>query len=165
MDSLSYRLQGTLTHNFLGFRKVGLYRKDHSIFAVIDHYHTLKVTLKYSQIVKLDVRLSAISNTVNLQRFLKFIRNQWQRYRGLKQCFADPKIDQKYYQFVCKTDVLYYYEIIDQHLLIEQIHQQIENKSLRHYIYQVAHRTVEYGDINHGISRRCPIILPSVHCI
>ena len=82
-------------------------------------------------------------------------------YGGLKQCVADAQRNLKDYQFVCKTDVLHYYETIDQYLLIEQIHQQIENKTLRHYLYQVVHRTVEYGgnyqDINHGISRGCPI--------
>lgn len=65
------------------------------------------------------------------------------------------------YQFVCKTDVLHYYETIDQHLLIEQIHQQIENKILRRYLYQVVHGTVEYGgnyrEISKGISRGCPL--------
>ena len=67
----------------------------------------------------------------------------------------------KDYQFVCKTDALHYYETIDQYLLIGQIHPQIDNKILRRYLYQVVHRTVEYGGnyqgINHGISRGCPI--------
>jgi len=82
-------------------------------------------------------------------------------YGGLKQCVADAQLKLKDYLFVCKTDVFHYYETIDQQLLIEKIHQQIDNKTLRRYLYQVVHRTVEYGgdyhDINHGISRGCPI--------
>jgi len=46
-------------------------------------------------------------------------------------------------------------------MLIEQIHQQTENKILRRYLYQIVHRTVEYGgnyqEIRRGISRGCPL--------
>jgi len=80
---------------------------------------------------------------------------------GLKQCVADIQNKLDDYQFVCKTDVLHYYESIDQYLLIEQIHQHIKNKLLRRYLYQIVHRIVEYGgnyqDINKGISRGCPL--------
>lgn len=80
---------------------------------------------------------------------------------GLKQCVAGAQGNLKDYQFVCKIDVLHYYESIDQHLLIEQIYQHIENKILRRYLYQVVHRTVEYGgnyrEIRKGISRGCPL--------
>jgi len=66
---------------------------------------------------------------------------------GLKQCVAGVQENLKDYQFVCKTDVLHYYESVDQHLLIEQPHQQIDNKILRRYLYQVVQELWSMGGI------------------
>jgi RNA-directed DNA polymerase len=65
------------------------------------------------------------------------------------------------YQFVCKTDVYHYYESINQYQMMNLIQGVVEDKILRQYLYQVIHRTVEYGgiytDINEGISRGCTL--------
>jgi len=98
-----------------------------------------------------------LSDELNLSTSCKHVKG----HGGLKQSVADVQSKIKDYHFVCKTDVKSYYESIDQYVLIEQIHQQIENKILRRYLYQVVHRSVEYGgnyqDINKGISRGCSL--------
>lgn len=80
---------------------------------------------------------------------------------GLKQCVAGVQQQLAHYQFVCKTDVKHFYESIDQQLLVEKLYTCIENKSLRRYLYQIIHRTVEYGgnyrEITQGISRGCSL--------
>ncbi|WP_110338554.1 reverse transcriptase domain-containing protein [Nitrosomonas sp. Nm84] len=52
-----------------------------------------------------------------------------------------------------------FYESIDQQLLVEKLYTCIEHKGLRRYLYQIIHRTVEYGgnyrEITQGISRDC----------
>ncbi len=80
---------------------------------------------------------------------------------GLKQTVVEVQKQVEHYQFVCKTDVKAYYESIDHYILMNKIADQIENKTLLNYCYQVIHRTVEYGgtflDIEQGISRGCSL--------
>lgn len=61
------------------------------------------------------------------------------------------------YRFVCKTDVKSFYESIDQHILLEQIDQQIKCKVIKQYLWQVITRVVDKGGniltCKHGISR------------
>jgi len=80
---------------------------------------------------------------------------------GLKQCVSEVQTHLSEYQFVFKTDVKHFYETIDHVMLSEQIHQQVENKILKRYLWQVIRRTVEYGgnyqEITKGISRGCSL--------
>ena len=80
---------------------------------------------------------------------------------GLKQTVSTIDHLCKEFQFVCKTDVKSFYESIDQSILYDQICQHISDKNIRYYIWQVIHRTVEYGgnyqEIHQGISRACPL--------
>jgi len=64
---------------------------------------------------------------------------------GLEQCVANVQKKLPEYQFVCKTDVKSFYESIDQNLLVEELCGEVEDKVLRRYLYQIIHRTVEYG--------------------
>jgi RNA-directed DNA polymerase len=47
------------------------------------------------------------------------------------------------------------------HRLVEMINDSVQDRNLRHYLYQVIHRCAEFGgefrEINGGISRGCPI--------
>ena len=83
------------------------------------------------------------------------------RHGGLKQSIVDVQRHLHHYQYVCKTDVKSYYESIDQYLLMDMIHDSVRDRNLRHYLYRVIHRCVEFGgefrDIDNGISRGCPI--------
>jgi len=76
---------------------------------------------------------------------------------GLKQCVVGVAKQLSDDRFVCKTDVKHYYQPI----LLKQLYDQVSNKTLRRYLYQVICRTVEYGgtyrDIRKGIARGCPI--------
>ena len=80
---------------------------------------------------------------------------------GLKQSIADVQRHLGEYKYVCKTDVKSFYESIDQYLLMEMINDTVRDRDLRHYLYQIMHRCVEFGgefrDIDNGISRGCPI--------
>lgn len=80
---------------------------------------------------------------------------------GLKKSVSLIQQKLKDYTFVGKTDVKQFYESIDQYLLMEQVHQQIKNKVLKYYLWQVIHRCVEWGglyrDIKQGISRDCSL--------
>jgi RNA-directed DNA polymerase len=80
---------------------------------------------------------------------------------GLKQTVVEIQNSQGDYKHVCKTDVKSFYESINQYLLMEQINDVVDDSDLRHYLYQVIHRCVEYGgqfkDIGKGISRGCPL--------
>ncbi|MFT6372687.1 MAG: hypothetical protein ACJAZT_001434 [Gammaproteobacteria bacterium] len=80
---------------------------------------------------------------------------------GLKQTVVDIRGHLDDYHYVCKTDVKGFYESINQYLLLEQINDAVGDSDLRHYLYQVIHRCVEYGgqfkDIGNGISRGCPL--------
>ena len=79
----------------------------------------------------------------------------------MKQSIVDVHNHLHEYRFVCKTDVKHFYETIDQYRLMEMLLDTVADADLRHYLYQVIHRTVEYGgdyrEIHHGISRGCPI--------
>ena len=80
---------------------------------------------------------------------------------GLKQSVVRIQTQLSQYQYVCKTDVKQFYESIDQHLLMEQIHHQVKNKYVKRYLWQIIRRTVEYGglyrEISTGISRGCSL--------
>ena len=80
---------------------------------------------------------------------------------GLKQSVVRIQTQLSQYQYVCKTDVKQFYESIDQHLLMEQIHHQVKNKHVKRYLWQIIRRTVEYGglyrEISTGISRGCSL--------
>jgi hypothetical protein len=64
---------------------------------------------------------------------------------GLKQCVSAVNSQLNSYKFVFKTDVKSFYETIDQVILSAQINQQIDNKILKRYCWQVMRRTVENG--------------------
>ena len=80
---------------------------------------------------------------------------------GLKQSIIEIQLHLGDYQYACKTDVRGYYESIDQYLLMDMINDHIQAPDLRHYLYQVIRRCVEFGgeyrDIEGGISRGCPL--------
>lgn len=80
---------------------------------------------------------------------------------GLKQTVVEIQNSQGDYKYVCKTDVKGFYESINQYLLMEMINDTIPDADLRHYLYQIIHRYVEFGgdyrDIDQGISRGCPL--------
>jgi len=80
---------------------------------------------------------------------------------GLKQCVVGVAKQLSDYRFVCKTDVKHYYQSISQPILLKQLYDQVSNKTLRRYLYQIICRTVEYGgtyrDMRKGIGRGCPI--------
>ena len=80
---------------------------------------------------------------------------------GLKKSIVEVQNHLHEYQFVCKTDVRHFYETINQYRLMEMLLDTVEDGDLRHYLYQIIHRTVEsggeYRDIHDGISRGCPI--------
>jgi RNA-directed DNA polymerase len=80
---------------------------------------------------------------------------------GFKQTIVEVQNSLSDYKFVCKTDVKGFYESINQYLLVEMINDTVPDANLRHYLYQIIHRCVEYGgnyrDINQGISRGCPL--------
>ena len=80
---------------------------------------------------------------------------------GLKRSIVDVQRHLHRYQYVCKTDVKSFYESIDQYRLMDMIHDSVQDRNLRYYLYQVIHRCVEFGgefrDIEDGISRGCPI--------
>jgi RNA-directed DNA polymerase len=80
---------------------------------------------------------------------------------GLKQTIVEVQNSQSDYQYVCKTDVKGFYASINQYLLMDMINETVAEADLRHYLYQIIHRCVEYGgnyrDINQGISRGCPL--------
>jgi RNA-directed DNA polymerase len=80
---------------------------------------------------------------------------------GLKQTIVEVQNSQSDYQYVCKTDVKGFYASINQYLLMDMINDTVPDADLRHYLYQIMHRCVEYGghyrDINQGISRGCPL--------
>ncbi len=124
-----------------------LYKSDGQIINLWSSQDALVLKL-LSQLLSVELKLSPVCMHVK-------------GHGGLKRCVAAVQQNLDAYQFVCKTDVKSFYESINQDILIEQIHQHIENKILKSYLYQVIHRTVEYGgnlqDINHGISRGCPL--------
>ena len=80
---------------------------------------------------------------------------------GLKQSIVDIQNHLGDYRYVCKTDVKGFYESIDQYLLMEMINNTVQDRDLRHYLYQIIHRSVEYGgdfrDMDQGISRGCSL--------
>ena len=80
---------------------------------------------------------------------------------GLKQTVVDIQGHLDDYHYVCKTDVKGFYESINQYLLMEQIIDAVGDSDLRHYLYQVIHRCVEYSGqfkyIGNGISRGLPL--------
>lgn len=80
---------------------------------------------------------------------------------GLKQSVVDIQQHLDDYQYACKTDVKGYYESIDHFLLMGMINDTIPDGDLRHYLFQVIHRSVEFGgeyrDIERGIARGCPL--------
>lgn len=80
---------------------------------------------------------------------------------GLKATLVEIQQHIGAYQFVCKTDVYHYYESIDQYQLVDRIADYVSDPILRHYLYQIIHRAVEYGgtfkDVDAGISRGCPL--------
>jgi hypothetical protein len=80
---------------------------------------------------------------------------------GLKQTIVEVQNSQSDYQYVCKTDVKDFYASINQYLRMDMINETVAEADLRHYLYQIIHRCVEYGgnyrDINQGISRGCPL--------
>ena len=80
---------------------------------------------------------------------------------GLKQSIVAVQQHLDDYQYVCKTDVRGYYESIDQYLLMNMLNDHIQDPDIRHYLYQVVRRCVEFGgeyrDIEGGISRGCPL--------
>jgi len=82
-------------------------------------------------------------------------------HKGLKKSVVMIQQNLKNYTFVCKTDVKQFYESIDQHILMEQIHNQVSNKALKRYVWQVIRRCVEcgglYREIKQGISRGCSL--------
>ncbi len=79
----------------------------------------------------------------------------------LKQSIVDVHHHLDEYRHVCKTDVKHFNETIDQYRLMEMIHDSVSDRDLRCYLYQIIHRTVEFGgefrEIDSGISRGCPI--------
>jgi retron-type reverse transcriptase len=80
---------------------------------------------------------------------------------GLKQTIVEVQSNLSDYPYVCKTDVKGFYASINQYLLMDMINETVADADLRHYLYQIMHRCVEYGgnyrDINQGISRGCPL--------
>jgi len=80
---------------------------------------------------------------------------------GLKHSVVQLQSELANYQYVCKTDVKSFYESIDQYVLTEQIHDHIDNKLIKRYLWQVIRRTVEYCGLYHeitkGISRGCSL--------
>jgi hypothetical protein len=80
---------------------------------------------------------------------------------GLKQTVVEIQNSLSDYKFVFKTDVKGFYESINQYLLVEMINDTVLDADLRHYLYQIIHRCVEFGgdyrDIDQGISRGCPL--------
>jgi CII-binding regulator of phage lambda lysogenization HflD len=80
---------------------------------------------------------------------------------GLKQTIVEVQNRLGDYRYVCKTDVKGFYESINQYRLMEMINDTVPDADLRHYLYQIIHRCVEFGgdfrDINQGISRGCPL--------
>ena len=105
----------------------------------------------------LKVLANALQNQITVPKNCTHVKG----HGGLKHTIAEVQKHLGDYHYVCKTDVQSFYESIDQYLLINQIADQIANKILRSYCYQVIHRTVEYGgtfmDIHQGISRGCPL--------
>jgi len=105
----------------------------------------------------MKVLATIIQPHLKLSKTCKHIKGQG----GLKQGVSELQHQLPHYQFVFKTDVKHYYETIDQIILSEQIHQQIGNKYLKRYLWQIIRRTVEYGgnyqEITKGISRGCPL--------
>lgn len=71
--------------------------------------------------------LKLLSQLLSLLRACTHVKG----HGGLKQTVVEVQRQLKNFAFVCKTDVKSYYESIGLYLLIQQIHQQIENKILR----------------------------------
>ncbi len=105
----------------------------------------------------MKVLAGLIQPQLRLSKSCKHIKG----HGGLKQCVANVQSQLTDYHHVFKTDVKHYYETIDQILLAEQIHRQIENKLIKRYLWQIIRRTVEngghYKEITKGISRGCPL--------
>lgn len=100
----------------------------------------------------------ALTSILSLSKSCTHIKG----HGGLKQSVKNIDSHQlQNYKFICKTDVKSFYESIDQYLLMELIHKQVANSTLKYYLYLIIHRTVEFGgnyqDLTQGISRGCPI--------
>lgn len=73
--------------------------------------------------------------------------------------------------FFCKTDVRGYYEHIDHHHLMMQVHALVGDKPLTGYVWQYLNRCVEWGglfrDEHHGIARGCSLspLVGAVHLL
>jgi hypothetical protein len=110
-----------------------------------------------SDALVLKVLAEPVQAQLKLSKFCMHVKG----HGGLKQCVAGVQQQLDHYQFVYKPDVKSFYESIDQHLLVEKLYTHIEHKSLRRYLYQIIHRTVEYGgnyrEITQGISRGCSL--------
>jgi hypothetical protein len=65
--------------------------------------------------------------------------------RGTKQTVVEIQNSQGDYKYVCKTDVKGFYETINQYLLMDMINDTLPDADLRHYLYQIIYRYVEYG--------------------
>ena len=65
------------------------------------------------------------------------------------------------FRFVLKTDVKDFYVSIDQMMLLEQLANQLDDRVLLNYLWQIIHRTVKVGgnfwDVNQGISIGCSL--------
>ncbi len=105
--------------------------------------------------------MKLMSSTLQTMLLLSSRCTHIKGHGGLKQSIVDVQNHLPDYQCVCKTDVQSYYESIDQYLLMEMINNTVRDRDLRHYLYQIMHRCVEFGgefrDIGEGISRGCPL--------
>jgi RNA-directed DNA polymerase len=98
-----------------------------------------------------------LTELLNLSKLCTHVKG----HGGLKHSVVQVQSQLAHYQYVCKTDVKSFYESIDQYLLMEQIHDHINNKLIKRYLWQVIRRTVEYGglynEIIQGISSGCTL--------
>jgi hypothetical protein len=57
------------------------------------------------------------------------------------------------YRFFCKTDVKFYYDSIDHHILLIKLHSYIRDRKIISYVWQFLNRCIEWGGIYREVKR------------
>jgi hypothetical protein len=109
--------------------------------------------------------LRALAQTLTLTPLLTpYIPQECTHVRGhggAKGAITQSLNELDKYPFVFKTDVYHYYASIDHHLLMTQVEQQIQDKTIRDLIWQSIHRISWHKGYYHkhtrGIALGCPL--------
>ncbi len=92
------------------------------------------------------------------QRIIRYVTI---RYQLGEHKFRRTAEQLAHHAFVMRTDVMGYYDDIDQHRMLAQLAVHITDRSILNLLWQVMRRTVTWGGVyrecQRGIPRGCPL--------